>query len=78
MLCVGFFQFSEGKMEREQEMCETCVICGSPVTEGMLCDCCKDSLMLCDIEDYPQRKAVGKICLHAGGNAFKKGGFMVQ
>ena len=65
-------------MEQKQEMYETCVICGSPIREGSLCDCCKDSLALCDIEDYPQRKAGGKICSGVAAYAFKKGSFMVQ
>ena len=78
MLCVGFFRYPEGKMSKNSEQKTRCVVCGMPLRGGCLCDCCRESFALCDIEEYARRKACGKNCPAAAANAFKKGGFMVQ
>ena len=42
-------------MNSEQE--KHCAVCGAPVRGGHLCDCCRESFALCDMEDYCARRA---------------------
>lgn len=39
-----------------------CIVCGQETHSGLLCDCCRESLALCDVENYVARKTEGKIC----------------
>ena len=39
-------------MHAEQEHC---AVCGAPVRGARLCDCCRESFALCDMEDYCAR-----------------------
>ena len=48
-----------------------CIVCGQAAHSGHLCDCCRESLALCDVENYVARKTEGKICRPARANAFK-------
>lgn len=48
-----------------------CIVCGQETHSGHLCDCCRESLALCDVENYIARKTEGKICRPARANAFK-------
>ena len=49
-----------------------CVICKGPAEAGKkICECCRESLALCDMENYLARKTAGKICGTDGANAFK-------
>lgn len=48
-----------------------CIVCGQETHSGLLCDCCRESLALCDVENYVARKTEGKICRPARANAFK-------
>lgn len=48
----------------DKEKC--CMICGKRLEKGKLCECCRESLILCDIEDYLERKATGKFCGQGG------------
>lgn len=70
---IGFFIFEgEEKMKEELSCTEQlfCMICGSPVAKGKLCECCRESLALCDIEDYAVKKTQRENC-SGGENAFK-------
>ncbi len=48
-----------------------CIVCGQETRSGQLCDCCRESLALCDVENYIARKTEGEICRPARANAFK-------
>lgn len=48
-----------------------CVVCGREVRAGQLCERCRESLALCDVEDYVVRKTSAKNCRPARANAFK-------
>ena len=54
---------------REEEL--RCLICGAKTFEGKICDCCKESLALCDIENLVSRKEHGENCAVRRANAFK-------
>lgn len=43
-----------------------CKVCGKKLEKGKICECCRESFMLCDIEDYIERKAGGKFCCQGG------------
>ncbi len=48
------------------------MICKGPAEPGKkICECCLESLVLCDMENYLARKTAGKICGANGSNAFK-------
>ncbi len=49
-----------------------CMICGNQVKRGKkLCDCCSESLILCDMDNYVAKKEKDKIYLVRSANAFK-------
>lgn len=48
-----------------------CIVCGQETRSGHLCECCRESLALCDVENYVARKTEGKICRPGRANAFK-------
>lgn len=50
-----------------------CIVCGRTLKEGHLCDCCKESLALCDVEDYVARKTARKFS-RGGGQTLSNGG----
>ena len=57
-------------MERKEKECR-CAVCGRRIREGALCECCKESLALCDVEEYAARKMAAKFC-GAAGKRFQK------
>lgn len=58
------------KTEKREE--GKCMICKGPAEPGKkICECCLESLALCDMENYLARKTVGKIYGANGSNAFK-------
>lgn len=53
-----------------------CAVCGGAAEEGALCECCRESFALCDMEEYPRRKKrrtemLAEICAPSCANAFK-------
>ena len=59
-------------MERKEKD-RRCAVCGRHIREGALCECCKESLALCDVEEYAARKMAAKFC-RGGGQTLSKGG----
>ena len=66
---IGFFRsqklFYRGGY-RMSEKDNRCMVCGKKLEKGKICECCRESFMLCDIEDYIERKAGGKFCCQSG------------
>ncbi len=57
---------------RKKEEGARCLVCNAPTERGRkLCDCCRESFALCDLENYIARKAARKIYGAGGANAFK-------
>ena len=57
---------NEENTERE----DRCMICGKPGAHK-ICDCCRECLALCDIEDLLIRKIRSEKCGAHAANAFK-------
>ena len=57
-----------------------CAVCGAELygKGGALCECCRESFALCDMDDYLLRRSVGGICGGMPSNAFKSPQFMVK
>ncbi len=60
--------------EREEGIC---FVCGARARGG-LCDCCRESLALCDMENYITRKSARGNYADSAANAFKNEKFMVK
>lgn len=59
-------------MKQEERGQERCAVCGAPVRGERLCECCRESFALCDMEEYPRRKKWrAEICAPSRANAFK-------
>lgn len=60
------------KIEKNTGAEPRCIVCGRKTySGGGLCDCCRESLALCDVENYVARKTERKIYRGGGLNAFK-------
>ena len=53
-----------------------CAVCGAR-TENLLCECCRESFALCDMEDYLACRRAEN-CAAEASNAFKNAGFVVK
>ncbi len=59
------------KQRKRTALRARCVVCGVRTEGGRLCECCRESLALCDIENYLARKTERKFSAEPGTNAFK-------
>lgn len=58
-------------IENKEEKEGRCLICGTKTAGRKICECCRESLALCDIENLISRKEKGENCLLCRANAFK-------
>lgn len=57
-------------MKKEKK--DLCIVCGATAQRGeRLCEVCRESLSLCDVEHYLLKKTASKNCTLRGANAFK-------
>ncbi len=55
-----------------------CLVCGRDACGRALCERCRESLALCDVEDLVSRKIRDKKCAGYDANAFKSAAFVVK
>lgn len=59
------------RKESETKREERCMVCGGRAGEKRICDCCRESLALCDIENLLAKKPHGENLRPPAANAFK-------
>lgn len=57
--------------EKKEKNEASCLICGAESGERRLCECCRESFALCDIENLIFRKLQSEKIGISGANAFK-------